>query len=202
MISFDVDGGRFQVRAAAVFLHEGHVLLHRALTDDFWALPGGKVEGHEDAASTVRREMVEELGEPIECGRLLYVVENFFCLRGVPNHELGMYFAASLQPHSRLLDKAGIFRGCEANVPLEFRWFDQDALTRMDIRPAFLRRSLALPILEFEHVVDRDEGSIEAIEAEWDQLADEREAELESGAVKPVPLDEAMARLHAGIGAK
>jgi putative addiction module component (TIGR02574 family) len=35
------------------------------------------------------------------------------------------------------------------------------------------------------------------VEAAWDAVADEREAELESGAVKPVPFEEAIARLEA-----
>jgi len=34
-------------------------------------------------------------------------------------------------------------------------------------------------------------------EAEWEKLADERDAELKSGAVAPVPLEDAMARLRA-----
>ncbi len=45
--------------------------------------------------------------------------------------------------------------------------------------------------------------SLEALEADaeleaaWDAVADEREAELESGVVKAVPFDEVIARLEA-----
>jgi putative addiction module component (TIGR02574 family) len=35
------------------------------------------------------------------------------------------------------------------------------------------------------------------VEAEWDAIADEREAELDSGRVQPVPFEEAIARLEA-----
>ena len=35
------------------------------------------------------------------------------------------------------------------------------------------------------------------VEAAWDAVADQREAELESGATQPVPLEEAIARLQA-----
>jgi hypothetical protein len=38
MISFDVGSHRFQLRAAAVFVWNGHVLLHRLEQDEFWAL--------------------------------------------------------------------------------------------------------------------------------------------------------------------
>ncbi|SHI29509.1 MULTISPECIES: hypothetical protein [Pseudomonas] len=40
MISVDIDGYRFQVRAAAVVEHDNHILLHRGVNDSFWALPG------------------------------------------------------------------------------------------------------------------------------------------------------------------
>lgn len=82
MISVDIAGHRFQLRAAAVVLHAGHVLLHRHEDDDFRALPGGRVEPGEDAASTVVREMREELGESIACDALLYLAENFFMQAG------------------------------------------------------------------------------------------------------------------------
>lgn len=35
MISVDIDGYRFQVRAAAVVEHDNHILLHRAESDSF-----------------------------------------------------------------------------------------------------------------------------------------------------------------------
>lgn len=36
MISFTTQGVAFQVRAAAVLIHDGRVLVHRAEGDDFW----------------------------------------------------------------------------------------------------------------------------------------------------------------------
>ncbi|OUM03252.1 hypothetical protein A8M77_06220 [Variovorax sp. JS1663] len=39
MISFDAHTHRFNLRAAAVVLHEGAVLLHRIEGDDFWSMP-------------------------------------------------------------------------------------------------------------------------------------------------------------------
>lgn len=48
MISVNIAGHRFQLRAAAVVVHGGFVLLHRLQGDAFWALPGGRVEPGED----------------------------------------------------------------------------------------------------------------------------------------------------------
>ena len=80
MISFIVDGVRFNFRAAAVIVDDGYVLLHRAAHEDFWSLPGGRVEAGEASAATVARELTEELGPACDArvGRLLWVVENFF----------------------------------------------------------------------------------------------------------------------------
>jgi Putative addiction module component len=50
----------------------------------------------------------------------------------------------------------------------------------------------ALPEFDAAEFLDSDEAV-----AAWDALADEREAELESGAVQAVPLDVALARLEA-----
>lgn len=153
MISIDIQGTRFQLRAAAVIFHDRSVLLHRAEGDAFWALPGGRVEPGEDARSTVVREMVEELGEPVECGELLCVVENFFTHAGEPNHEVGLYFTTQLKPASALLDKSRTHEGVEGDCRLEFRWFDVNLLADIDIRPAALRQLLARPVLRFEHFV-------------------------------------------------
>ena len=74
MITYTEGSRRFNYRIAAVFIDEGHLLVHRAETDPFWALPGGRAEMRELAADTVRREMREELGiglaELREAGRV------------------------------------------------------------------------------------------------------------------------------------
>lgn len=156
MISFRLNGQRFQLRAAAVILHEGFVLLHRAEGDEFWALPGGRVEVGEDAATTIVREMNEELGETVRCAKLLYVVEHFFEYEGKQNHEIGLYFLTDLSPNSRILSKADSHPGVEGDMKLDFRWFPQVDLDKVDIRPRFLSRSLASAQPGIEHVVQRE----------------------------------------------
>lgn len=155
MISVDIDGYRFHVRAAAVVEHDNHILLHRGVNDSFWTLPGGRVEPGENAQATLVREMMEELDEPIVCGELLYLVENFFDYLNKPNHEIGLYFRAQLHSHSALLDTSCSYNGIEARTRLEFRWFPKASLRDVDLRPAFLRESLTLPTLNFLHVVQR-----------------------------------------------
>ena len=153
MISIDISGHRFQVRAAAIFVHDDHVLLHRCEHDSFWALPGGRVEPGENARSTVLREMQEELGESVDCAGLLYTVENFFTVANQPNHEIGLYFRASFQPHSALLDTTQRHMGIEGDKRLEFRWFPRSSLRQLELYPAFLRETLSHATLDFQHIV-------------------------------------------------
>ena len=59
---------------------------------------------------------------------------------------------------------------------------------------------LSLSKTDRSRLLDRLIASLDVdveAEAQWEQLADARDAELESGAVAPVPLEDAMARLRA-----
>jgi ADP-ribose pyrophosphatase YjhB (NUDIX family) len=148
--------GRFQLRTACIWIHDGSVLLHRLASDAFWALPGGRIESGEDARSALMREMKEELNETVECGELLCVVENFFNHAGKPHHEIGFYFLAQFHSGSKLLDKSKLHGGVEVTKQLEFNWFAVNALESVDLRPALLRSIIAQPGLAFQHLVQRD----------------------------------------------
>src|SRR5437870_1428263 len=144
MISFGHDGKCFNLRAAAVFIEGDRVLLHRAEYEDFWSLPGGRVEMLERAEDGLRREMQEELHEAVNVGRLLWVAENFFAFQGVAYHEIGLYFLACLPERSPLLALRDEFHGFEDNgVQIRFRWFPLDSLPGLAVNPSFLVAGLA-----------------------------------------------------------
>ncbi len=56
---------------------------------------------------------------------------------------------------------------------------------------------VTLEVLQVARLIASLDVDVEA-EAQWEQLAEERDAELDSGAVSPVSLEDAMARLRAG----
>ncbi|MEW6339420.1 MAG: NUDIX domain-containing protein [Pseudomonadota bacterium] len=156
MISFDAGTHRFNLRAAAVVLHGDHVLLHQCDGDDYWSLPGGRVEPGEVAAQTVVREMAEEVGASVVVERMLWIVENFFCHDGRQNHEVGMYFAATLAPGSPLLDLSRQHRGVEQSRGLTFAWFRRDGLRDLDVRPRFLGQQLMDEPTGLKHIVQHN----------------------------------------------
>lgn len=152
MISFRVNGMRFNFRSAAVIIDDGHVLLHRALHQDYWSLPGGRVEAGEASAATIARELAEELGPRVDARveRLLWVVENFFRLEGEPCHALGMFYLVMLGESSPYLRKERPFDGVEDALPLHdgadsrliFQWFPLETLADVPLYPTFLRERL------------------------------------------------------------
>ncbi len=156
MLSFRVGAARFDLRAAAVALNGDAVLLHRLAGYTFWSLPGGRVEMGERAEDAIVREWREELGEPVICGDLLWVVENFFYAAGTQFHEIGLYFRANLSQTSRALTSNGTIRGIEGGNSLEFAWFDRKQLGSVDVRPSFLAAALAESPLRLRHVVQRE----------------------------------------------
>ncbi|WP_199153259.1 NUDIX hydrolase [Chromobacterium sp. ASV23] len=156
MISVDIAGTRFNLRAAAIIEHRGKVLLHRALSDDFWTLPGGRVEPGEHAAATVEREMREELDEQVACGPLLLLAENFFSYRGKPNHEIGLYFETRLAANSKLPLRASPFVVHDAGARLEFAWFRRDELPLLNVLPLAAKDLLLSEQRDLRHHVTRE----------------------------------------------
>jgi ADP-ribose pyrophosphatase YjhB (NUDIX family) len=158
MIDFDLDDVRFNYRVCAVCVHQGHVLLHRSELDPFWVLPGGRPMTLETAREATRREVREEMGEEAEVGRLLWVLENFFTYGERRFHELSFIFDVTLQADSPWLKLDETFTMFDSDplgrsVRLEFRWFPQDALGAMDLRPSFLNEGLRQLPETPQHVV-------------------------------------------------
>jgi ADP-ribose pyrophosphatase YjhB (NUDIX family) len=152
---FRDDGTIFMVRVGGVAISGDRVLLHRSQREEFWSLPGGRLEVGETAADALRREMREEIDADVEVRPgLLWLVENFFEHWPLDNststptahhHEVGLYLAMSLPED---LEQADSFRGFEHpgerdELILEFRWFPRAAVAAMDVRPAALRERLS-----------------------------------------------------------
>lgn len=155
MIDFERNGIRFIHRTVAVAVNNGHALLHRAKWEDFWSLPGGRVEMRETAAEAIVREMREEIGTHIHVERLLWVTESFFEYNKQTFHELGFYYRITLPTDSPLLSTENPFLGDESGIPLIYCWFPLDALEPLELYPAFLKTGLQRLPETIEHIIIR-----------------------------------------------
>lgn len=161
MITFDRENNRFNYRVVGIAIFEGKVLLHKAEIDNFWSLPGGRVEMLEPSDASLRREMLEELGVAVEIDRLLWWVENFFDYNGKNYHELALYYLMKLPPETAFTGETGPFVGIEEGTDLTFQWFGLDELDGLVIYPSFLKQGLrALPDSP-QHVIHYDENKTE-----------------------------------------
>lgn len=156
MIVYDKGNKRFNYRAVGVIIFDNKVLIHRAEKDDFWALPGGRVEFLEPSADTLVREMQEELGIDVQVQRLLWIAENFFEFEGKCFHELGFYHLLKLQDNCHICSKTEEFYGCEQGTKLIFRWYPLDKLADLPLYPVFLKRTLTNIKEGIEHIIERE----------------------------------------------
>ena len=160
MITFGKENKQFVFRSVGIMLNNGHVLLHKAGDNEFWSLPGGRVELLEKAESTITREMKEELNVDVKVVRLVWVAENFFEYAEKSYHELGFYFLLQLPETSPFLNKIGNFYSEDAGTPLIFRWFLFEQLETLTLYPSFLKTSLRSLPARVEHIVHIGDGHV------------------------------------------
>ncbi len=165
MLMFDREDKTFVFRTVGIMIHDGKVLLHRASTDDFWSLPGGRVEFLERAETAIVREMQEELAVDVHVDRLVWVVENFFEMQETAYHELSLFFLLQLPPASRILQETCDFYGKEEQsdgtpVTLIFRWFPFHHLDMLTLYPEFLKKGLRALPSRTEHIAHIGNGNI------------------------------------------
>jgi len=149
------DASAFKVRAAALIVRDGRVLLNRLRGDDTWMLPGGTGEFGETAVETLRRELREELGVDAEVGRLLWVVEHFFDLNGRRWHQLLFVHQVALPDDRRVLTDE-TFETPSAEGTDRFRWTQFAELRALRLVPGFLVDEAADPPREPRHLVHVD----------------------------------------------
>lgn len=158
MIVMDAGSSRFQFRAGALIRCNDHLLIHRAVSDPFWALPGGRVEFHEASTEALAREIEEEMGCGATIGPLRFVIENFFELGGRKAHEIGFYYQAELARPLPFHESDVVHRSRDGDADLEFRWaLPRDlASGAVDLKPAPLVELVNTTSDGVVHVVHRD----------------------------------------------
>lgn len=152
----------FQFRVAGISVHNNRLLLHRAVNENFWTLPGGRCELMEESAVGLKREYAEEIGEDVEVIRPLWLAENFFTYNGETFHELLLTYLVDFKANSKCLT-ADRFEGAEGHNTLLFEWIPLTQLATTIIYPEFLKDRLPHLPQSMELIVQHSEGPRECM---------------------------------------
>jgi 8-oxo-dGTP pyrophosphatase MutT (NUDIX family) len=162
IISFPIDGQRFNYRVAAVIIVNGHVLVCDEDDDGYCMLPGGRVELGEPSRLSLEREIAEEIELPGRVGDLLMTSESFYRREGEDFHELGLFYRADLPADALPNGQAPWLVTHDEGHELRFHWLalDGDGLETLNLQPMWLREVLRRLPDHLTHVVydERDNG--------------------------------------------
>ena len=109
------------------YLKKGKQLLHGHYPEE-------KIRVGEKSEDTIKRELNEEIGEPVEVSNLYDVEENFFEYNGEQFHEYMFLYLAKLKEYSNL-KKEKFFDGVEKKKHLKFAWFNKEELDIYNVVP-------------------------------------------------------------------
>ena len=142
-LSFVTKEGKLNIRACAVFLHDGKILAMRDERSPYYYLPGGRIKMGETAEEAVLRETYEELGIQAKIERALWLNQAFFTedVDGLRYHELCFYFLMDAAD-TDLLSRGTAFPGTEKNHRHVFSWLPFEKLKDTYFYPAFLKTEI------------------------------------------------------------
>ena len=154
-INFRDEDGEFKYRVVGILIDENNrVLVQAVANNQFYCLPGGRVEIGESSNEALARELQEELGFPVEVKNPVFFIENFFVSSrtNILAHELGVYFkvASEFAPKE---DWNFVENDKGEIKPMKYRWVSLDELDKVDLRPRFLKEKLPTIGDNFEQLV-------------------------------------------------
>lgn len=118
-----------ELTARAIIEKDGKFLLVQLKDQDYWCLPGGRLEKDEPIVDALERELFEELGVKLEIGKLLFIHQLF----GKDEQRLEFFFHV---PYDEKLNFFDITKSSHGSKELETAEFI--ALNGVHLLPAFL----------------------------------------------------------------
>ena len=123
----------FGVRATALIVKDNRLFVIE--DEDGCYTIGGAIQVNETTEDAVVREVKEELGVTSTAGPLAFVVENHFEQAGIHYHNIEFHYLVDLLEDAPLTMQ-------EDTKSLTCRWLALEALSSVDLKPAFLKSAL------------------------------------------------------------
>lgn len=140
-LTIDVEDYKLNVRATVIIEHNGKILAHKNIHSNHYALIGGRVKIGEDSESTVKREMLEELGKEIEVTGYVATIENFFEMKDSKYHEiLFVHKAEFVDEEDKKIDYN--LKNVEGEDWLQYEWLDIYKIDEYPLLPTSIRSVL------------------------------------------------------------
>ena len=137
-LTIDVEDYRLNIRAGVVIEHNGKILAHRNLNSDHYAIMGGRVKIGEDSETTVKREVMEELGKKIEVIGYVTTIENFFEREEAKYHEiLFIHKGEFVDEEDKKIDYT--LKNKEGKDYLQYEWLDIAKIDEYRLLPEALK---------------------------------------------------------------
>ena len=129
------------LRAAAVLVKDGKILVQRERNGSEDALPGGHIKMGETLEDGLIREIVEEVGVQIDCKRLLWSEECFWTWNGKQAHNIAFYFLVELCKGFEIPDSTE-FVPQKDNCNVLIGWMPIEEIQTVIIYPEFLKKEV------------------------------------------------------------
>jgi 8-oxo-dGTP pyrophosphatase MutT (NUDIX family) len=157
MVCANINGTVFMLRAGALCVEDGRLLICRTPGLPYWYLPGGRVHAGETLVEAIHREVVEEIGCTPVSAELAWLTENFFDHDGTPVHEIGVYFSVTLPRDAEALVWQDTITRIETGDEMEliWCWLPLGELAGIDLRPSFIAEYLNKTTTGITHIVHR-----------------------------------------------
>ncbi len=137
-LTIDVNNYVLNVRAGAIIIHNGKVLLHKNAKSDHYCIIGGRVQIGEDSKATAEREVEEELGKKIKTTRFIATIENFFKMDEKNYHEYFFLWEAEfVNDEDKKIEET--LKNKEGKKYLSYQWVKIDDLDKYNIVPEVVR---------------------------------------------------------------
>ena len=140
-ITIDVEEYKLNVRAAGIIIHNNKILTHRNTKSDHYALIGGRVEIGEDSETTLKREIMEEMGKEIEITGYISTIENFFEMDSKKYHEIMFVHKAEFK-NEKDQEIEETIKNIEGKDYLVYEWISLEKIDEFPIKPEVVKEIL------------------------------------------------------------